>query len=74
MNAEDFIRLEIRCDLLGPPICSVFSMVTETMNRNCVEGMKRQALFHHSQEFQDLTIMGTIPLVGISFGSKVGYR
>lgn len=66
-------RIETRCDFSGPPICSVISVGIETMDRNYLEVMKRQAFFPFECAFPRSGHLGH-PLVSIYFGSKVGYR
>lgn len=67
------IRIEIRCDLLGLPNRSVFSLSTETTKENCIEGVKRWTVLYHSCEFPRSDHHRQILLVGVSFGSRVGY-
>lgn len=66
-------RIGIRCDLLGPPICFVFSVGTETINRNCLEGMKRQTLFASCLDVPKIWPHLEHLLVSIYFGYKIGF-
>lgn len=65
--------IEIRCDLPGPPICSVLSMGTVMMNRNSLESTKRQTFLHLACMFPRSGQLGHL-CISIYFGNKAGYR
>lgn len=65
------VRIEIRCDLLGPPNCSVFSMGTETTKENRIKDVKRLTVLYHSCEFPRSDHHRQILLVGISLVARL---